>query len=54
MSSSSLISNIQFETALLDVFANSNREDKKEGEERSRNSGSTTDSESLKRAAQKI
>ena len=30
------------------------REDKKEGEERSRNSGSTTDSESLKRAAQKI
>ena len=31
MSSSSLISNIQFETALLDVFANSNREDKKEG-----------------------
>ena len=31
MSSSSLISNIQFETALLDVFANSNREDKKAG-----------------------
>jgi DNA-binding HxlR family transcriptional regulator len=31
MSSSSLISNIQFETALLDVFANSNRQDKKEG-----------------------
>ena len=31
MSSSSLISNIQFETALLDVFANTNREDKKEG-----------------------
>ena len=31
MSSSSLISNIQFETALLDVFANSNRENKKDG-----------------------
>ena len=31
MSSSSLISNIQFETALLDVFANTNREDKKDG-----------------------
>jgi len=31
MSSSSLISNIQFETALLDVFANSNRKDKQAG-----------------------
>ena len=31
MSSSSLISNIQFETALLDVCANSNRKDKQAG-----------------------
>ena len=30
------------------------REDKKEGEERSRTSGSTTSSDSLKKAAQKI